>query len=206
MKTRITTTIALLTVIAVACQAPAGVTITKTETAHVKAWNTIFGIRVSTIVDVNMSGTLPISESWYATDLDVEQKPVASVSMASHRLAPIIPDGGGGHTMAVMLPWMQANFGEAARTCPDLYPPPDSFFDVFVSIDLNQYLHSGAVPLPDGAVVEIVNGRNPGELPGYEVGLAPIEFDPAVGWANPQPFRADNGRRPFRHKRRARRR
>jgi hypothetical protein len=186
MKTLKILIVALVVLALVPQAAPASVTITKSEPSHVKAWNTFLGIRASVIVDVTMTGTLRISESWWATDLEIEQTPASSVYAASHSIAPLVPDPAGGYAMTAMLPWMEANFGNAARACPDLFPP-DSFFDVFVSVDLSEWLHSGAPLPPLGALVDIIGGQSP-HLPGYKVGMAPVQFDPAIGWANPQPY------------------
>jgi len=124
---------------------------------------------------------------WWSTDFLVEQNGAITVWPRWYfSLAAILPDPAnpGWYTMPRMDAYLLAKVGCDQVAVPDIV---DSFFDVYVSIDVEQWINGQGVLPPPGSQVSVSNGTSP-MLPGIQVGTSEIVFEPAYGWVNSNPY------------------
>jgi len=177
-----------------------GYDIHKAVDVRITVWQTVLFFRVGDpITDVDLPHcqrfiqTVPKScDHWY-TDLSMEQR---YLSMGLQRMTtnsygaithdPHMP---GQYTMPLLHDYLYGKMGQARLAVPDLAQgtPVESFFDIFVAVDLEKWIAGGGVQPPENAVILITNGTSP-MLPGVQVGLDPIMFTPAQGLVNPNPY------------------
>jgi hypothetical protein len=177
-------------VAACAVSAPAlagNVDITKNRDSHVTVWNTLLGFRYG---DPVYDGTLPaghrlqISEGWL-TDLSVVQDPLAAGLHRTTTGMAMITGGPGTYTMPDLTQAVGMLAGPTGRIgVPDL---ASSFFDVFVTIDLDDFVHSGGGALPLGTSLSFLNGDCVSQ-PGLHAGLSDYMFSAGSGWQTGSPF------------------
>jgi hypothetical protein len=173
----------------------AAIDIVKSRDVNVKIWNTVFGVKVGgPIVDIDLpAGNKLHQPDNLLLDLAVKQTflpPAPNAGVAVNQAAAaIVPDLAhpGQVTMQPMNEFLLSNYGIQPDHLPDLaVSQTNSFFDVFASIDMSQWNGLGPAP-PLGSTFTFNNGTSPA-LPGVQVGLAPITFDPILGWVNPAPY------------------
>ncbi len=162
------------------------VDIQKNRDSHVTVWNTVLGYRYG---DPVYDGTLPaghklkISEGWF-TDLSVQQDLFA---MNNHRATTglaMVTGSPGSYTMPNLESAVTSLAGNNRIAVPDF---ASSFFDVFVTIDLDNYVMGGGFVPPLDSTLPVMGGHIPG-MPGVSIGLTPFEFDPVNGWYTTTPF------------------
>ncbi len=162
------------------------VDITKNRDSRITVWKTLLGYRYG---DPIYDGTLPaghnlkISEGWL-TDLSVQQDLLA---LGNHRTTTgmaTVTGTPGTYTMPNLEAAVTALAGDSRIALPDF---ASSFFDVFVTIDLDDYVLGGGHAPPMGSSFFAINGQIPG-MPGVSIGLAPFEFNSSTGWTTPSLF------------------
>lgn len=183
------TTVIPCALIALAGASPAlagDVDITKNRDSDITVWNTLLGFRYG---DPVYRGRLPrghrlrLREGWL-TDLSVEQDPLAMGLHNTTTGMAVVTGGPGGYTMEDLTNAVSSLVGPSGRLAvPDL---ASSFFDIFVTIDLDDFHYGGGGALPFGSQVDFSNGRC--DIPGLTAGLAPFTFDARAGWTSPHPF------------------
>lgn len=182
-RTSIVSGMALAAVIASPALA-GNVDITKNRDSHITVWNTLLGYRYG---DPVYDGTLPaghnlkITEGWI-TDLSVQQDLPGgrrtTTGMATVTGSP------GSYTMPSLETAVASLAGDSRVSLPDFGA---SFFDVFVTIDLDDYVLGGGHAPPMGSSFFSMNGQIPG-MPGVFVGLTPFEFNSMDGWYTASPY------------------
>ena len=164
--------------------------ITKNQNAHVKVWHTLGGFRYG---DPAYDGDLPAGHNlkipggnhWW-TDFSVEQNLLAMNTTTTTGLA-MITGGPGNYAMADLAQAvdMLAPLSGGRISIPDLQA--DSFFDIFVCVDLDNYVQSSGHSPGVGQVLQFVNGQCTTQ-PGLTAARAAYTFNPSQGWISPQPY------------------
>lgn len=163
------------------------VDITKNRDSRITVWNTFLGSRYG---DPVYNGTLPaghrlrLSEGWI-TGLSVEQDPLGVALHNTTTGMAMVTGGPGSYTMEDLTVAVGSLAGPTGRLgVPDF---ASSFFDVFVTIDLDDFVMGGGGSLPLGSTVEFMNGAAV-SMPGLSAGLSEYTFDAMTGWASASPF------------------
>src|SRR5204862_7062207 len=99
---------------------------------------------------------LQMSEGWF-TDLSVQQDPqLLSLHRTTTGMAAVTGQPGN-YTMPNLETAVAALAGPGGRIgIPD---PANTFFDIFVTVDLDDFVQSGGHAMPLGQVVQFVNGH-----------------------------------------------
>ncbi|MBW8041160.1 MAG: hypothetical protein FVQ85_14315 [Planctomycetes bacterium] len=164
----------------------ADVDIKKSRDVNLKVWNTFAGFKFGDPIfdgDVPAGDRVKVNGSWYATDTATQQRFING-SVANHSIGAVVAVSPGVFEMPELQAWLAANVGTGRVELADV---KSEEADIHVAVDLTQWVISGIGPFPDGTIIPIMNGISP-MLPGYQVGLVDVLFDPAVGWVNPVPY------------------
>lgn len=132
---------------------------------------------------VNVSGV---------TDISVVEKfisPDGTTRTATNSYGPVMVDPATGQfTMPPLGDYLAATLGIGnTLALPDL---ANDSFDVFLFVDINQFIAQGGTQPPVGTIFSVVNGISP-QLPGVLIGLSEIHLDPNLGLVNSNPFTGD---------------
>jgi hypothetical protein len=166
---------------------------TKQRDVNVKVWRTIFWTRVGdplVDIDVPAGQLIEVKDDSEYTDRSVKQsflnaRGVGSATNVGFGAVVPDPNAPGFVTMPVIGSYLVAKVG---YDTPVLMPDIASFAaELYVAIDLEAWINSGAAPPPMGSPVPVAGGLVPG-LPGVYVGLVPQVWDPVFGVGNPMPF------------------
>lgn len=166
---------------------------TKDRDSRITVYHTLFGSRYG---DPAYNGTLPGGHQlkipggihWW-TDFSIEQDYlVAAVNRRTTTGLAMVTGGPGNYGMADLAQAVSflAPLAGGRISIPDM---TNSFFDVFVAVDLDDYVQSGwaTQSLPIGMPLQFQNGVCV-QNPSIHAGLAAFAFNPAVGWVTPQPL------------------
>ncbi len=162
------------------------VDITKNRDSHITVYNTLLGFRYG---DPVYDGTLPsghrlqISEGWL-TDLSVVQDPLALGLHQTTTGFAMVTGSPGNYTMSDLTQAVGTLAGTGRIGAADL---ASSFFDVFVTVDLDDYVLGGGHAPAIGTSLDVVNGHCV-SLPGFTVGMTDFTFSQASGWTTATPF------------------
>lgn len=168
----------------------------KTKDVNFKIFSTVFGIRAVTLVDEDLTaGTKKIYtvRKLFYTDISTQQSFItktAQLDITTNDYGSVIADAQnpGEFTMPDFNGGIVPLVGDGIQVLvPDLV---NDTTDLYVFTDMRKWISSGASAPQVGSVFDIVNGTSP-LLPGVEVGLAPLTFDPNFGFVNSQPFTGD---------------
>ncbi|MHC4098851.1 MAG: hypothetical protein ACYSU3_22685 [Planctomycetota bacterium] len=167
----------------------ADVDIKKSKDVNLKVWNTFLGIKIGDPIydgDVPAGDRVQVNGSWWATDVAVKQRFIRDVvaNTADHSIGAVVAAGPGVFEMQEMQTWLTANVGTRRVELTDI---KSGDADIHVAVDLVQWIAGGEPVNPVGAVIPIMHGTSP-LLPGYQVSLAGVVFDPAQGWVNTAPY------------------
>jgi hypothetical protein len=135
-------------------------------------------------------GTLPaghrlqISDGWF-TDLSVVQDPVATNLHRTTTGMAQVTGTTGSYTMTDLATAVGALAGPTGRlSMPDLASASQ---DIFVTVDLDDFVNGGGAALPFGSTLDFVDGLCTTQE-GLSAGLSDFTFSSDSGWTTSSPF------------------
>lgn len=164
----------------------------KTKDVRFRIFTTFLGIRISTIVDEDLTaGTKKeyTLSPGFLTDLATEQRFINALGqdrVATNGYGFVIPDplNPGQFTMPPLDQGLVAAIGYTEIPLPDLN---NDDVDLYVFTDLAAFIGGGGVAPAVGTTISFVDGTS-SLLPGVQVGLSPFDFDPTRGFVTANPF------------------
>ena len=162
----------------------------KSRAVNVKVWNTVFGVKVGDPIydgDLFPGDKATIEGSWWATDLSTQQRALPTALTTTHSIGAVVADSvnPGQYTMPLLNNYLTAKVGAGyVVRLPDL---ASETTNTFVAINLDTWINGGAVAPPLESVFTFTNGTC-SSLPGVQVGLSKMVFDPLMGWVNSNCF------------------
>ena len=170
----------------------ADVEIDKSRDVNLKVWNTILGIRIG---DPIYDGDLPkedkaeVNKSWWATDTSTQQRFLNDNRVAHHAIGTVVEDSPGHFTMPQQNDWLIAKVGDRWVGFADLKAENT---DIYVAVDAAGWINGGEPTYePEVTTIQVNNGIEALQLPGYQIGTSEITFSETTGWVNPSPYTGD---------------
>jgi len=160
--------------------------------AHVRhdttVWATLLGEKVSKIYEgrnIPPCHWIKISGPWWSTDAACKQtfRNYRGGDRSTETSLAVVRGAPGSYTMPVL---EEALAGPPFNGTSSLYPDMvSSFFDIFVAIDVDDFVAGGGIVPPPGTVLQVVNGQVVNyPMPGVLVATQPFEFTTEYGWTS----------------------
>jgi hypothetical protein len=151
-------------------------------------WATVFGAKMSKIYEgrnIPPCHWIKISGPWWSTDASCAQtfRNYRGSDRSTETSLAVVTGAPGSYTMPVL---EEALAGPPFNGASSLYPDMvNSFFDIFVAIDIDDFVAGGGIVPPPGAVLQVVDGEVVNyPMPGVLIATQPFEFTTEYGWTS----------------------